>query len=143
MEENIEKCLSTLEQAIRLSLETVESPTAGGAPKDKIPTAPFLGLVDSLVSMGKPSADTASDLKKALIDFGKEVSVEVAKNLIQKYLGPGEKTVTAAAAPGPGVQVYVGNGGGCGCPTRTQPATLPGPEKPPAECPKAISDQPK
>lgn len=61
----------------------------------KSPVAPLLGLVDSLVSAGAVAAKDASNLKEAIqtaaIDGGKEIVVETAKALIDRFIKPHEK----------------------------------------------------
>lgn len=61
----------------------------------KIPVAPLMALVDSLVSAGAVAAKDASNLKEAIqtaaIDGGKEIVVETAKALIDRFIKPHEK----------------------------------------------------
>ncbi|WP_321899141.1 hypothetical protein [Paraburkholderia heleia] len=61
----------------------------------KSPVAPLMGLVDSLVSAGTVAAKDASNLKEAIqtaaIDGGKEIVVETAKALIDRFIKPHEK----------------------------------------------------
>ncbi|CAD6562177.1 hypothetical protein LMG27952_07702 [Paraburkholderia hiiakae] len=65
------------------------------SPTGKSAVAPLIGLVDSLVSAGTVAAKDASNLKdaiqKAAVDGGKEILVETAKALIDRYIKPHDK----------------------------------------------------
>ena len=114
-------------RGLSILLDTLRQAPGGeqkaGTPSGKTALGPLLSLVDSLVGLGKLTAETASDLKqeltKAAIEGGKDILVDAAKTVIRKYLAP----ETAATAGTPAVQVNVT--GACCCPQQatTQPHT--------------------
>lgn len=94
---------------------------------------PLLSMVDSLVGLGKLTAETASDLKKELvknaIEGGKEILVDAAKTVIHKYLGSGGE----GASPTPGIQVNVASG--CCCQPPVPPPHRDGTKPKKIQCP--------
>ena len=88
----------------------VESQSSSGG---KSPVAPLVGLVDSLVSAGAVAAKDANNLKEAIqaaaIDGGKEIVVETAKALIDRFIKPHEKDESSVRKDSAGGVTMINN----------------------------------
>lgn len=128
-------------------LDAIDTPPPGSTPltnqaktaapeaaERSLDTSKVVGLLTALGSMGKLSEKTAADIKAELLHAGGEITVEIAKKIIDKYI------VTPPEHPPSPAAVVVVNG--CCCPSTVNhpkaPTSSAHPESPAAKSPRHL-----